>query len=51
MLLDHIYKGRTAGGRHLLSLFVGLCPLLCLISCRHIAAQSHFNHVCKAQLL
>ena len=51
MLLDHIYKCGAAGCSHLLALFVGLCPLLCLISCRHVAAQGHFNHVCKAQLL
>ena len=51
MLLNHIYKGRTAGGGHLLSLLMGLRPLLRLIGRSHITAEAYLNHIRKADLL
>ena len=51
MFLDHIYKCRTAGGRHLLAFLKCLCPFHCLVSCCHISTGSNLYHIGKANLL
>ena len=51
MLFNHIDECRTAGSGHLLTLFIGLRPLLSLRGRRHISAQANLHHIGKPNLL
>ena len=50
-MTDHGNERRTAGCRHFLAFLLGLDPFFCFVSCRHVAAEADFHHVCKSNLL
>ena len=51
MHTQHVDECRTAGGRHLLTFLTCLGPLLCLVRCGHIAAETDLDHVGEADFL
>ena len=51
MLTDHVDKGRAAGSGHLLAFMQSLQPFLRLRHGGHVAAETDFIAVVKAQLL
>ena len=48
MLFDHVNKCRTAGGGHLLTLFISLCHWLLLLQ-RSYLRRRNLYHICEAQ--